>query len=148
MESAGEQQRAPRGARVTAWALAAGWAGLIFAASSVPRGAGIPLPGAGTDKLVHAGVFAVLGGLVALALRAEGLRRWRAAGLAAVAGLAYGALDELHQAFTPGRSMDGEDVVADAAGAALGALVGSGRVAEAALRRWPGANEAQGDHDR
>ncbi|MCO5168938.1 MAG: VanZ family protein [Planctomycetes bacterium] len=137
METAEEHRRAPRGARIMAWGLAAGWAALIFVASSIPRGAGVPLPGAGTDKVVHAGVFAVLGALLALALRAEGLRRWRAAGAAALLGLAYGALDEVHQAFTPGRSMDAEDVVADAAGAALGALVGSGRAAEVVLARWP-----------
>ena len=32
----------------------------------------------------------------------------------------YGAFDEVHQAFTPGRSPDVRDVVADCLGAALG----------------------------
>ena len=35
----------------------------------------------------------------------------------------YGISDEMHQSFTPGRSPDAFDVIADAVGATLGALV-------------------------
>lgn len=133
------QQRSPRGARVVAWGLVAAWTAAIFAASSIPRGSSIPMPSAGWDKLAHAGVFAVFGGLVALALRAEGLRARRAALLGGLLGLAYGGLDELHQAWTPGRAMDLEDVLADGLGAVGGALVASGRPAERTLGLWPGA---------
>ncbi len=37
----------------------------------------------------------------------------------------WGALDELHQHWIPGRSMEGGDVAADVTGAALGALIAS-----------------------
>jgi len=39
----------------------------------------------------------------------------------------WGALDELHQHWIPGRSMEGGDVAADVAGGAFGALVASRR---------------------
>lgn len=130
-------QKAPRGARVAAWALLTGWAAVIFAASSIPRGAPVPLPGPGTDKIVHAGVFAVLGALAALALRAEGLPARRAAVYGALLALVYGGLDEVHQSWTPGRAMDPEDMLADGLGGAAGALIASGRPAELALALWP-----------
>ncbi len=136
-------QKAPRGARVAAWGLVAAWAGAIFAASSIPSGTRVPLPGPGVDKFVHAGVFAVLGALGALAMRGEGLAARRAAALGGLLGLVYGGLDELHQHWTPGRSMDVEDALADALGAFAGALVASGRPAELALALWPQA--ARGD---
>ncbi len=142
-------QRAPRGARVAAWGLVAGWAAAIFAASSIPRGAPVPLPGAGVDKFVHAGVFAVLGGLAAVALRAEGQARRRAAVFGALAAIVYGGLDEVHQAWTPGRAMDIEDVLADGLGAVAGALVASGRPADLALGLWPQPTAiGEGDVDR
>ena len=41
---------------------------------------------------------------------------------AAFGASSWGALDEVHQAFTPGRSSDWHDFVADSLGATLGAL--------------------------
>jgi hypothetical protein len=133
-----EQQKAPYGARIAAWSLTAAWAGLIFAASSVPRGSSIPMPGAGWDKVAHASVFAVLGGLATLALRAGGRSRRRAAVLATLLAIIYGMLDEVHQAWTPGRAMDADDVLADSVGAGAGAAaVGLTGLADLALARWP-----------
>lgn len=89
------------------------YAAAIFVASSIP---GRSMPGGrlfAYDKLVHAVVFAGLG---ALAWRAS-----RSFGLAVAIAAAYGALDELHQRFTPGRSSESLDLVADVVGAALGA---------------------------
>lgn len=134
--TAEQQQKAPRAARALAWGATGGWAVAIFVASSLPKGSA-PLPGAGLDKVVHAAVFAVLGGLAALALRAEGLARARALVAGALVALGYGLLDEAHQSWTPGRTMDAQDVLADVCGGTLGALATSGRVADVALALWP-----------
>jgi hypothetical protein len=63
------------------------------------------------DKLVHAGIYGALAGLWAWAL---GTRWW----LCWVLATAFGALDEVHQGFVPGRSRDIQDLLADALGAA------------------------------
>jgi VanZ family protein len=91
----------------------------IFTASSVP---GTQLPGHLWDKLVHLLVYALLGILFILPL-AEG--RWQGVTAKAAVGavmlsLLYGISDELHQAFTPNRTPDVMDVVADTLGAAAG----------------------------
>lgn len=84
----------------------------IFAMSSLP-GTQLP-PGSfiGTDKLVHAAIYALLG---ALLYRATGRPVW-----AFVLAAAYGCTDELHQALVPGRMADPFDAIADAVGALLG----------------------------
>jgi VanZ family protein len=89
------------------------------------------------DKLLHAIEYAALGALLVPALRLAG--RSPVAALALAVGLAslYGATDEFHQSFVPGRSADVLDWVADTLGAALGALVAS--AATGALRRARGA---------
>jgi VanZ family protein len=81
------------------------------------------------DKLLHAAEYAVLGGLLVPALRVAGLRPRVALLAAVVVASAFGATDELHQSFVPGRNADLTDWVADTVGAAVGALV-----ATAALR--------------
>jgi VanZ family protein len=95
---------------------------LIFFASSVP---GDQLPGHFWDKAEH---FLAYGGLAVLFLlpltdvkvdRLSG----RAGFLAALFATLYGAFDEIHQAFTPERSPDVRDLLADGLGAALGVLV-------------------------
>jgi VanZ family protein len=94
---------------------------LIFAASSVPGG---QLPGTLWDKLVHLIVYAVLGVFFLLPLvrgRLSGVTV-TAAAWAVVFAVIYGISDEWHQSFTPGRSPDVMDVVADTLGAAAGVL--------------------------
>lgn len=98
--------------RIRAWGPPVAWAALIFAASSVPNlrpEAGVP----GVDKVVHFGVYTVLGLVLA---RAAGRRAW----LAVLLGWAYGLSDEIHQMFVPGRTPEVADWVADAAGVLLG----------------------------
>lgn len=73
------------------------------------------------DKVVHAGLYGVLAGLWAWALQAV-RRPWRLAGLAWTLATIFGALDEVHQGFVPGRSRDPMDLLADATGAALAVL--------------------------
>ncbi len=66
------------------------------------------------DKLAH---FAIFGLLASLLCRMG--RGWRAAALAVLAVSTFGGLDEWHQSFTPGRSVEVEDWLADTTGAAL-----------------------------
>jgi VanZ family protein len=112
--------------RFRAWIPPVAWAALLFGLSSIP---GDRLPPVSAwwqpDKLVHGGLYLVLGLLVTRALRRtaramsqEGLL------LAAVALSAlYGISDEVHQLWTPRRSADWRDAVADALGALLGAVL-------------------------
>ena len=113
--------------RAAAWIGAAAWATLLFGLSSLPAGAtpSSPISFPGDDKVVHAALYAVLGGLLRIALGRSG----PAIALAA----AYGVTDEVHQAFVPGRDADVFDWLADAVGAALGAAFVT-RVARA--RTW------------
>jgi VanZ family protein len=68
------------------------------------------------DKLVHAGLFAVLSVLLVRVLVIEARPQWMAVPLAA----SLGALTEFQQHFIPTRSMELGDFLADAGGAALG----------------------------
>ena len=107
------------------------WAALLLLATSWPNPS-LPVAPDGTDKGVHGVLYLVLGVLVA---RAAELQRadWARA-LAYVAGLVvFGLLDELHQAWIPGRSADVADWIADGVGAALG--VASYLIAAAPRRR-------------
>jgi len=110
--------------RRLAWLLPAlAYAALIFWLSSQSN----PLPMLTqrvSDKLLHGAEYAGLAGLLVLGLThlgTMGLRR--AALLAVLLAAAYGATDELHQAFVPGRDCSGFDWLADAAGALLGGLL-------------------------
>ena len=93
-------------------------AGIFFVSSlSHP-----PLPPGVSDKTGHGAAYA---GLALLVLRALAGAEWTgvtaAPSLAAVAlAAAYGASDELHQLFVPGRTADLHDLRADATGAAVG----------------------------
>jgi VanZ family protein len=91
----------------------------IFASSSVP---GSQIPGAMWDKLAHLLVYAALGVFYMLPLshgRLSGITGTKA-GAAIVLSFLYGLSDEVHQMFTPGRTPDILDVVADTTGASLG----------------------------
>ena len=75
------------------------------------------------DKGAHFMEYAILGALYAYAV----LRTWpglsllRAVAIAALLTSAWGYVDEIHQAFVPGRNADVRDWIADT----LGAIVGS-----------------------
>jgi len=103
--------------------LSLGWMALIFSASSVRD---VPGPDLfqGQDKLMHAAVFGVLALLYARTARGEAASvRLSWALIAAVAAAAYGALDEFHQSFVPGRDASFADLAADGAGAFLAAWI-------------------------
>ena len=93
--------------------------GVLFFASSVP---GDELPSHMWDKLAHLLAYAVLGILFLLPLCGGRLLRIQGltAAMAVLLATLYGAFDEVHQAFTPDRSPDVRDLVADCLGAAVG----------------------------
>lgn len=77
-----------------------------------------------SDKLMHAAAYSVLGALAFLGASRRRLSLSRAALMEAILlATAYGAFDELHQAFVPKRFASVGDFVADAVGATLGALL-------------------------
>jgi len=74
------------------------------------------------DKLAH---FLVFGLLATSILRVDPLSRlgWRGALTAATLAIVYGGFDELRQSFTPGRSVEFADWIADTAGAIVAVVV-------------------------
>jgi len=105
----------------TPWRTAAAlaWAGLIWWASSQPARAPtgnalLPL----LHNLAHVFAYAVLGALLLLSLRPDpaATKGWVGCALAT----AYGAADELHQSFVPGRVASLGDLATDLAGAVFG----------------------------
>jgi len=112
--------------RRVAWAFvpALAYAAIIFALSSQSD----PLPFLPPeiflqDKLLHAAEYAVLGGLLVRALHLAGLRPSVALVVAVVVASAFGATDEFHQSFVPGRNSDVADWLADTLGATIGAVL-------------------------
>ncbi|MBI3179061.1 MAG: VanZ family protein [Deltaproteobacteria bacterium] len=97
-----------------AWARfapAVSWAALIFWVSSRSHLPEPPFFFDGADKLLHAGIYAVL---TALLVWADlGRRAWLWIAVAAL----YGVSDEIHQGLVPLRHSDALDVLADTAGA-------------------------------
>lgn len=93
--------------------------GLILVASHRPNLVATGVEGG--DKIVH---FVVYGLLATLVCRLG--RGWRAAGWAWLVVAAFGATDEWHQSFVPGRSTELLDWVADALGAALAVTLYTG----------------------
>jgi VanZ family protein len=99
------------------WAPPALLAGTIYLLSSFSH---VPVVEYGWDKAAHAAIF---GALALLTLRAThgGMRPLALAPAAAAVLLVvgWGTVDELHQAFVPGRDPSALDVVADAVGTGL-----------------------------
>ena len=101
------------------------WAAVLFIQSSIPD---IDPPvrlSRWDDKWAHMLIYLPLGFLL---LRAFARSRWPQTKralfwLTLVTGSAYGASDEIHQFFVPGRSPDWRDWIADSIGVALGAYL-------------------------
>src|SRR5262249_17539095 len=87
---------------------------LIFAASCIPGRAMPTAPIFAHDKLIHASVYAVMGGLMTRALGRPALAVFLVA--------LWGVSDELHQLLTPGRDCSGFDWMADLAVALVGSV--------------------------
>ena len=107
-------------ARIVLWVAVGAYLSIIFALSAQPN----PLPALTAvvwDKLLHAAEYGGLGLLLNAALRASGLPARRAFVLALAGASLYGASDELHQLFVPGRDSEVLDWVADTVGGGIGA---------------------------
>ena len=96
----------------------------LSAQSHYPMGVHLPPP---LDKFAHATVFGALAWAVDLALQRNrpGLPMYRRHLLVFLVVSAFGATDEWHQSFVPGRACEFGDWVADSVGGGLGLLVGS-----------------------
>jgi VanZ family protein len=109
------------------WGPAVLWAAMIFVLSSLSA---LPAPpGILTDKHAHFITYGMLAALIVWGLtdRAPARTTWSAAAAAVALAALYGASDEWHQAFVPGRHVSALDLAADTAGAAVAAV---------ALRAW------------
>lgn len=103
------------------------YAALIFTVSQVP---GRELARLGLDlwdKAIHAAVYLPFGAMIMVWLLARrGSRdpgaQWRDLAVTAGLVLGYGALDEVHQAFVPGRQPSCADAAVDVIGGTVGAL--------------------------
>lgn len=102
------------------------WAAAIFVSSSIPS---TKLPKVAiwnADKIAHFGVYFVLAFLIHRLLQSQ--TRFPRLHLhpyifTLVCTTLYGLSDEIHQLFVPGRNTSIEDLMADAAGAALFCLL-------------------------
>ncbi len=106
--------------RFSLWAPVILYMAAIFYVSALPEP---PIP-AGTDKPLHG--LAYLGlALVVVRAVVGGLPRridmWSAT-IAMLITVAYGATDEAHQMFVPGRSAEVFDLLADTGGAIVGTV--------------------------
>ena len=118
--------------RLRLWLPALVYAAAIVVVSSLPNP---PMPDGISDKSGHGAAYC---GLALAVLRAMAGGEWggvsAGTSLAAAAlTTAFGASDELHQMFVPGRSADVHDLLADATGAAVG--VTAAWLAAALIRR-------------
>jgi VanZ family protein len=105
------------------WSPALAFMAAIFAVSGIPNLT--TLPGDLSDKVGHFCAYAVLAAFV---LRGIARARWIGVTGAAAFGAwaiaaAYGATDEFHQRFVPGRTAALDDWAADALGAATAAII-------------------------
>ena len=94
-------------------------AGAIFTLSHMPSP---PSPPGAPDWLLHGAEFGLLSLLLARALAGgwRGRLSPRRAMLTMFLGMLYGAADEWHQSFIPGRHAAAKDWAADSAGTLLG----------------------------
>ena len=97
----------------------AGWVTLTLTLTSIPNPEfGPSFPGA--DKIAHFGFYGVAGFLFVLWRREIGTGAVAAVLSAAIFAALLGAVDEFHQQWIPGRSMELLDWVADFAGGTAG----------------------------
>lgn len=73
------------------------------------------------DKIIHVGVYTVLGYLIARALtKAHQLKYWQVVLMTCLIAGFYGFSDEIHQTFVPTRSAEIMDLASDFIGGLLG----------------------------
>jgi VanZ family protein len=108
--------------RLTLWAPVLAYMALIFYLSTLSS---VPIPPSVGDKMLHLLGYSVLAGLVLRALTGGLPGRLDApvALWAFAITIAYGASDEVHQIFVPGRDGSWLDLLADAGGAILATTI-------------------------
>ena len=103
----------------------AAWAALILVATTVHvPDVVLRAPVSWLDKLAHGTLYFVLGWFTGAAMCAAGRCTGRAGLVALAVASAFAALDEVHQAWLPGRVPTVGDWVADMIGATIGLAVG------------------------
>lgn len=100
------------------------WASLIFFFSSLPSNS-VPRIATNFDDLfLHFVVYAILGFLLGQAfLHSPEKNRLTWFVVACLIGILYGASDEFHQMFVPGRHATISDLIADALGVLTGTIL-------------------------
>jgi VanZ family protein len=102
---------------VVSWGPAAVWAAFLFLLSSRPT---LPVQmDNGLDKVAHFGAYLILGGLLTFGSERLHLSSW----FAVLLGFSYGAIDEIHQSYVPGRYASVGDWIADALGTLAGVFL-------------------------
>jgi len=104
------------------FAMLAGWVAILITLTSIPNPS-FPMSFHLSDKLAHFGFYCVAGFLCALWRRECGRDRAGAILFAIVFVAFLGALDEIHQQWIPGRSLEFLDWIADVSGGTAGALL-------------------------
>lgn len=97
------------------------WAGVIFLLTSMPNPP-IPRELASKDKIAHFMLYGGFGFFLARAVRQES-SFWASILITAIIATAAAGVDEWHQRFIPGRTMDLDDWRADSLGAVAGAML-------------------------
>jgi VanZ family protein len=104
------------------WAAVIAWMGLIFFLSAQPDLPNLTPGLPGLEEIGgHLTVYAVLAALLWWALHGTGIRY--PATWALVLAVLYGATDEYHQSFVPGRNMSLDDLIVDLIGASAALLI-------------------------
>ncbi len=98
---------------------------IIFAVSSMPQPLPVKVEIPFFDKFLHIVEYGILSYLLIRALTGTQLRPNKSAIIIAAVILAtlYGASDEFHQIFVPGRNPDISDLLSDFAGAVITGLI-------------------------
>jgi VanZ family protein len=99
------------------------WAAIIMAASSIPNLSTTSFKLSYADKIVHFVEYFILGLLTANAVAGFIGRTGKIFWVSAILASVYGVLDELHQKFIPGRSVEVLDMVSNILGAVAASLI-------------------------
>ena len=121
------------------------WMAFIALSSHLPGDVVGQLPFAKADKVAHIVFYFVLGviGAGAIARLQPHWPRPLLASSALVVGALFGAADEYHQSFVPGRQPSMEDWLTDLLGLALAVIIARA-VRGPVARRWLGRAGAEG----
>lgn len=123
------------GSRRRAWVAVGAWVAIQLLITSLP-GKDVPITANHPwDWLIHAGIYGMLGILLARAAAASGWHGRRLVWLFVGIGL-FAAADEVHQLFIPGRNGSAPDWVFDTLGVATGILSGRWMMSSAAVAKW------------